>query len=647
MKVSHNALLLVGVLFFLIGLFMEPSWLRPVATFISVDLSFYRGIISNNTANLIVDVLYLTPQYIYILGIAFVVLSLILLKFEWSKKNFRLAEDYFRSFLQKLNKIYPGLPYLLVLAFITLLGFYIRVIRLSHMVLIDSDSFHYLLAAKTLFFEGSYLEPWGFGKITPVYFPGYPLLIAASFYLFGVHGQLANLISLYLGTLSIPLLYLLGKEVFNEKTGVIAAFMLALTPVHICTGSVAMSDIPSLFFVLLTLVALVKSLKSKSKLFAVISGIGLAFSILMRFTNFLLFIPLCALWLLKSLGKDTTQRKTLTIILLIGVSLSLVYPSIRMFETKRIDFWWPSTVAVNPYFPHLDNMLSWRHALTSSAPGSSETPNLIRYFVRLIFTPSIFDTRYIPGFFLFAGLLAIIGFQRAKKTMRVFSSMFFLLWILAYIVFFASHYYLEMRFLLPTLPAIYLFAAVGFLLLVERLFPRNLSRFNDESKASIHQVATLMAILAVALLVNTFSISVQPSCDVQSSVMSAISLKEKATPMGVFFQNVSGGYLVISGRWIEMSYYLNSTVLPLHLVDSEEIQAHYPDGIPVLVHTTTTYNFGEHYPQIVGGVREELKKLDPKKYPIIISTYPESNKLVEYDPLDGPLPLNDDHYQIL
>jgi len=56
-------------------------------------------------------------------------------------------------------------------------------------------------------------------------------------------------LSALLGTLTIPLVYLMGKRVFNEKVGILGALFLTFSLLHVQWSQIAYMDVPLTFFV--------------------------------------------------------------------------------------------------------------------------------------------------------------------------------------------------------------------------------------------------------------------------------------------------------------------------------------------------------------------------------------------------------------
>ena len=66
-----------------------------------------------------------------------------------------------------------------------------------------------------------------------IYKPLYFILLKLWIYLFGVSALWLRMFSVILGTASVYFFYLLGREIFEEKLGLLSAFLLAISPFHI------------------------------------------------------------------------------------------------------------------------------------------------------------------------------------------------------------------------------------------------------------------------------------------------------------------------------------------------------------------------------------------------------------------------------
>ncbi|MFC2154785.1 ArnT family glycosyltransferase, partial [Candidatus Altiarchaeota archaeon] len=81
--------------------------------------------------------------------------------------------------------------------------------------------------------------------------PLYPYTIALVQPLVGNPFYSGKLVSLLFGVLTLPLVYLVGEKFFDKGTGLLAMFLLALTPQHIFNSGVIMREALTGFLVLL------------------------------------------------------------------------------------------------------------------------------------------------------------------------------------------------------------------------------------------------------------------------------------------------------------------------------------------------------------------------------------------------------------
>ncbi len=113
---------------------------------------------------------------------------------------------------------------LLAVAALTLLGFALRLARFQQTVLGDETSTLYIVDGRSLSDVLSLVS--GDAEISP---PLYFILAWLSTKL-GSNPELVRLPSLIAGTISIPLVYLLGARLMNRAAGLIAAAVVTLTP---------------------------------------------------------------------------------------------------------------------------------------------------------------------------------------------------------------------------------------------------------------------------------------------------------------------------------------------------------------------------------------------------------------------------------
>lgn len=178
-----------------------------------------------------------------------------------------------------------------------------------------------LMSWKNFFFVAA--EPGGSVTVDK---PPLGLWIEAAFaYFLGVSGFSVSLPNIIAGVLGIPLLYAMVKKYLGELAGIVAALVMAFTPVFLATNRNNTMDGLLVFFLLLAAWAFIHAAE-KGKLRWVLAGaviVGLGFNIKMLQA----FLPLPAFYALYFFGsKEGWLRKIANLgiatILLLAFSLS-------------------------------------------------------------------------------------------------------------------------------------------------------------------------------------------------------------------------------------------------------------------------------------------------------------------------------------
>lgn len=125
--------------------------------------------------------------------------------------------------------------------------------------------------------------------------PLYPLILAGLYIAFGKSSMPPILIQSIFGALTVLFTYLIAKEIFNEKVGILASILAALYPYYVFHDTSLQDTTP---FTLLTAVAiffLLKSSKSISLSHSFLAGVFLSLAVLVKAT-LLTLIPFAILW---------------------------------------------------------------------------------------------------------------------------------------------------------------------------------------------------------------------------------------------------------------------------------------------------------------------------------------------------------------
>jgi len=108
-------------------------------------------------------------------------------------------------------------------------------------------------------FQDMFLDRLKLGTI-PVYY----ILLKFWAGLFGESQVSLRLLSALFGTLSIYILFLIGREVFNSKIALIAAFLFSLSRNHLFFSQWARANAPCLFFLLISVFFFIKAMKNNN-----------------------------------------------------------------------------------------------------------------------------------------------------------------------------------------------------------------------------------------------------------------------------------------------------------------------------------------------------------------------------------------------
>ncbi len=123
------------------------------------------------------------------------------------------------------------------------------------------------------------------------YPPIYSSFLGMLYYLFGTSILVYAIPQIILGTISCYLTYVIAKEVFSSKIGLLACFLLSIYHPIVWWTSYIRTETLFIFLLLLTIVFLIKAVKNKLDTKSIVlSGIFLAISFLCR--NAILYLPI-------------------------------------------------------------------------------------------------------------------------------------------------------------------------------------------------------------------------------------------------------------------------------------------------------------------------------------------------------------------
>lgn len=186
--------------------------------------------------------------------------------------------------------------------------------------ILGDDAFRYDFAARALLAGEGYVH--FNGAPTAFWPPGYSLLLAAAYWIFGDGVIVAQLLNVVLGTATVGLVYLIGRRTLGEKPALVGAAILAGFPSLIFFTAVTLSEIAFSFLALLgVLLLLIETQSGKQRQLPLLLGAGLVigFASLVRGEALLLPLAFLPFWLRSGMGRTAIAHKLVALALGIGL----------------------------------------------------------------------------------------------------------------------------------------------------------------------------------------------------------------------------------------------------------------------------------------------------------------------------------------
>jgi 4-amino-4-deoxy-L-arabinose transferase-like glycosyltransferase len=130
--------------------------------------------------------------------------------------------------------------------------------------LFDDDAFRYDFTARALANGQGYVHLTG--DPTAFWPPGYPVLLATAYVVFGEKVIVAQLLNVVLGTATVWLAYLIGRRLFGRGPALLGAGIVACFPSLIFYTGVTLSEITFTFLALLAIYLLIMEAQSQNRL---------------------------------------------------------------------------------------------------------------------------------------------------------------------------------------------------------------------------------------------------------------------------------------------------------------------------------------------------------------------------------------------
>tara|TARA_Y100000310_G_scaffold343464_1_gene451205 strand:- start:58 stop:1575 length:1518 start_codon:yes stop_codon:yes gene_type:complete len=237
---------------------------------------------------------------------------------------------------------------------------------------------------------------------------------------------------------SVYLMYLIGKELYDEKIGLLSAFFFSIAWIHLFYSMRIMTDTPSLFLAMLSIYFFLKSYEDMKLREFSLSILFLSLAILMRYSHgligFAYIIFLTITWKHKVLAKKNFWMGGI-----IGVIPLIIFFVYNLINSGNI-------------FPATGNYVQ----------SAIDKPAFAYYVIG--FMPHIFRN-VILGLFILGGIFAVfelfIGANLINKVKKIRSHAFLIILFLVSIIFFVFIIKAaEDRYLMMIFPTVFAFASL-------------------------------------------------------------------------------------------------------------------------------------------------------------------------------------------
>lgn len=307
----------------------------------------------------------------------------------------------------------------------------------------------------------------------------------------------AKMASALMGALSCVVVYLIGRDFFNRKTGIAAAVVLALVPEFIAHTQTATIESPLILLVSLTMYAFMWTLKKGSEDYFVLAAILFGLVLATKY-NGLLILPVMALiFLLYALDKIKAKSGKLDAATVTG-NLGTLVPAVKIVAFLAIvvlvffSLWpwlWSDPAG------HMNQSLNhWAYSVQEYFLGVKQVPPLYYYPVYFLVT--------IPALLLLPLLAGVVAAIRSKDAFKIGV----LLWFVVPFAYNLSGFIQDgMRYIMIIYPAVALLCGYGLFRLSEVVYKRKGS-INVTEKQVFYGLCGLTGIylLITAALVSPY-----------------------------------------------------------------------------------------------------------------------------------------------
>jgi GT2 family glycosyltransferase len=325
-------------------------------------------------------------------------------RFEYFKKHYGFFKALIVESFLRINK------FSLTLSSIVLLALFLRIYNLSSGMTFIGDQGWFYLSARDILIHGNIplvgitsSHTWLHQGPLWTYMLSFALLVSKFNPISGAYSTVG------FGVLTTFLMYLLGKEMFSQKIGIIAAILYASSPLIISFDRMPFDPSTIPFFTLLYLFALVKWVKGNVNYFPIMLVL-LAILYNLELATFTLAFPFIIILIYGSFKKTDWVKKLLNLKI---ISASIVLPVLIMLPVIIYDFYngFEQTIVFVGWTLYKPFSVVFHHS-SGNLLGNFK---LVADFGLLNLQRLIFQENLLLSLLIFAAGLFLLAFKVFKK----------------------------------------------------------------------------------------------------------------------------------------------------------------------------------------------------------------------------------------
>lgn len=292
------------------------------------------------------------------------------------------------------------------------------------------DASRYFTQAKHIkvYGIGYFFHEWGRDIMVWTDLPLVPFIYGLIFKFFGEYRLYIQIFTTLLFSLTVVLTYMIGKTLWDKQTGFVGGLLLLGIPYLYSQVPLMLVDIPTMFFLTLSIFTIIKTLKQGGVGFITISSIALLLTFFSKYSTWLWLTVLFIIFMvfLKTAPKEIFKRGgaiALLSLLLVGAAISFNYEVISdqiglliSFQRPGLRRWGESFISTFFFQIHPFITVAALYSIYVAFRKKDLKYAIISYLVFLVIFMQIKRIRYIIPLFPMFTLMASYGLMQIRNS---------------------------------------------------------------------------------------------------------------------------------------------------------------------------------------------------------------------------------------